>query len=106
MSVTPEQASAAEDASEQVHARREPVPAVDVDAEEDRLQEERKPLMANPRPNTLPNVAVKFGHSTPISKLNTVPVIAPIANRAIITRLQRRAIVRYCGSPVRCPHHS
>ena len=59
--------------------------------------------MAKPRPKTPPNVAVKFGHSTPISKLNTVPVIA---NRAIITRLHRRAIVRHSGSPVRCPHHS
>ena len=62
--------------------------------------------MAKPSPKTPPNVAVKFGHSTPISKLNTVPVIAPIANRAIITRLHRRAIVRHNGSPVRCPHHS
>ncbi len=59
--------------------------------------------MAKPSPKTPPNVAVKFGHSTPISKLNTVPVIAPIANRAIITRLHRRAIVRHSGSPVRCP---
>jgi hypothetical protein len=64
------------------------------------------PSMAKPSPKTPPNVAVKFGHSTPISKLNTVPVIAPIANRAIITRLHRRAIVRHSGSPVRCPHHS
>jgi len=64
------------------------------------------PSMAKPSPKTPPNVAVKFGHSTPISKLNTVPVIAPIANRAIITRLHRRAIVRYSGSPVRWPHHS
>jgi hypothetical protein len=46
---------------------------------------------------------VKFGHRTPLSKLNTVPVITPIANRAIITRLHRRAIVRHSGSPVRCP---
>ena len=94
------------DPAEQVHAGREPVPAVDVDAEEDRLRKNENPSMAKPRPNTLPNVAVKFGQSTPISKLSTVPVITPIANRAIITRLQRRAIVRYSGSPVHCPHHS
>ena len=53
--------------------------------EHDRKIASRKnenPSMANPRPNTLPNVAVKFGHSTPISKLNTVPVIAPIRSSA------------------------
>jgi hypothetical protein len=77
--------------------------------EHDRKIASRKnenPSMAKPSPKTLPNVAVKFGHSTPISKLNTVPVIAPSANMAIITRLHRRAIVRHSGSPVRCPYHS
>ena len=36
-----------------------------------------KPSIANPSPNTPPNVAVKFGHSSPISKLRIVPVITP-----------------------------
>jgi hypothetical protein len=47
------------------------------------------PSMAKPSPKTLPNVAVKVGHRTPLSKLNTAPVITPIANRVIITRLHR-----------------
>ena len=47
------------------YARREPVPAVDADAQEDRLEG-----MAKPSRKTPPNVAVKFGHGTPISKLN------------------------------------
>ena len=52
------------------------------------------PSIANPSPNTEPNVPVKFGHSSPISKLRTVPVITPTANSATITRVQRRASVR------------
>ncbi len=65
-----------------------------------------KPSIANPRPNTLPKVAVKFGHSSPISKLRIVPVITPIANSATITRVQRRASVRYSSSPERWYSHS
>jgi hypothetical protein len=42
---------------------------------------------------------MKFGHSSPISKLSTVPVIAPTANSATITRDQRRASVQYTRSP-------
>jgi hypothetical protein len=53
-----------------------------------------KPSIANPRPNTLPNVPMKFGHSNPISKLNTVPVITPTANSVKTTRDHRRASVR------------
>ena len=53
------------------------------------------PSTANPTPNTEPNVAVKFGHSNPISKLRIVPVITPTANSATITLLQRLASVRY-----------
>ncbi len=53
-----------------------------------------KPSMAKPRPKTPPKVAVKFGHSSPISKLRIVPVITPTANSESITRLQRRASVR------------
>jgi hypothetical protein len=34
---------------------------------------------------------MKFGQSRPISKLKTVPVMTPTANRATITRVQRRA---------------
>jgi hypothetical protein len=53
-----------------------------------------KPSIAKPNPNTLPNVAMKFGHNNPISKLKTVPVMTPTANNASITRDQRRASVR------------
>src|ERR1700694_1628454 len=60
------------------------------------------PSIANPSPNTPPNVAVKFGHNSPISKLKIVPVITPTANNATNTRDQRRASVRNHGSPV--PH--
>ena len=35
------------------------------------------------------------GHSRPISKLNTVPVITPTANNVTITRDHRPASVRY-----------
>ncbi len=64
------------------------------------------PSIANPSPNTDPKVPVKFGHSSPISKDSTVPVITPTANSATITRVHRRANVRYSRSPVRCPSHS
>ena len=53
-----------------------------------------KPSIAKPSPKTLPNVAVKFGHSRPISKLRIVPVITPTANSATMIRVQRRASVR------------
>ena len=53
-----------------------------------------KPSIAKPSPKTPPNVAVKFGHSRPISKLRIVPVITPTANSASITFDQRRASVR------------
>ena len=59
------------------------------------------PSIAKPRPKTLPNVPVKFGQSSPISKLRTVPVITPTANSATMIRDQRRARVRYSESPVR-----
>ncbi len=52
------------------------------------------PSSAKPSPNTLPKVAVKSGHSRPISKLRIVPVMTPTANSAIITFDQRRAKVR------------
>ncbi len=64
------------------------------------------PSIANPSPNTLPNVAVKFGHSSPISKLRTVPVITPTANSATMMRVHRRARVRYTSSPERAYSHS
>ena len=64
------------------------------------------PSIAKPSPKTLPNVAMNFGHRSPISKLSTVPVITPTANSATITRDQRRASVQYNPSPVRSPNHS
>ena len=69
-------------------------------------RKKEKPSIANPRPKTPPKVAVKLGHSSPISKLRIVPVITPTANSATMIRLQRRAIARYSGSPVRWPNHS
>jgi hypothetical protein len=60
-----------------------------------------KPSIANPSPNTLPNVAVKLGQRSPISKLRIVPVITPTAKSATMIRVQRRASVRYSVSPVR-----
>ena len=66
---------------QQVPPRRHPVPAVEVDAEEDRLDEERRgPRSANGRPSTSPKRPIRPGHSRPISKLSTVPETAPIAN--------------------------
>ena len=53
-----------------------------------------KPSIAKPSPKTLPNVPVKPGHSSPISKLRIVPVTTPTANSATIIRVQRRASVR------------
>src|SRR3954468_7364848 len=47
---------------------REPIPAVDVDPDEDRLHKNEKPSIAKPSPKTLPNVAVNSGHSSPSSK--------------------------------------
>ena len=65
-----------------------------------------KPSIAKPSPNTLPNVEVKRGQSSPISKLRIVPVITPTANSATAIRVQRRASVRYASSPVRRCSHS
>jgi hypothetical protein len=47
--------------------------------------------MANPRPNTGPKVAVKFGHSRPISKLRMISVPTPAANSVTIIFVHRRA---------------
>ena len=44
-----------------------------------------KPSSAKPRPNTSPNVAVKFGHNRPNSNDSTVPVTTPTANRISMT---------------------
>ena len=60
-----------------------------------------KPSRLNASPKTSPNVAMKFGHSSPISKERIVPVTTPTANSAIITFDQRLASVRYSSSPVR-----
>src|SRR4051812_50139378 len=64
-----------------------------------------KPSIANPSPNTLPNVAVKFGHSRPISKLRIVPVMTPTANSATMIRVQRRADVPETAAPLRGEGH-
>ena len=65
-----------------------------------------KPSSANASPKTPPNVAMKFGHSSPSSNERIVPVTTPTANSATITRVQRRASVRCSGSPLRSHSHS
>ena len=72
----------------------EAVPAVDVDGDEDRLDEEGEALDPEGRPNTAPNVAMKFGHSRPSSNDRIVPVTTPTANSTSITFDQRRASAR------------
>jgi hypothetical protein len=52
------------------------------------------PSIVKPSPKTAPNVALKFGHSSPISKLRIVPVTTPTANSASMTLDQRRASTR------------
>ena len=52
------------------------------------------PSIAKPSPKTSPNVAMKFGHRSPISKLRIVPVTTPTANSASITFDQRFASTR------------
>src|ERR1700737_3790105 len=61
------------------------------------------PSIANPSPNTPPNVAVKFGHKRPISKLRIVPVITPTANNATNNRAKHRP--RAGTTPLPQPHH-
>src|SRR6266511_1609231 len=60
-----------------------------------------KASSVKPSPNTSPKVAMKFGQSSPSSKLKIVPVTTPTANNASMTFDQRLAIVRKTGSPVR-----
>ena len=50
------------------------------------------PSSPNAKPNTSPNDDMKPGQSSPSSKLSSVPVTTPAANRVIITFDQRRAI--------------
>jgi hypothetical protein len=57
-------------------------------------------------PKAVGYAAVNAGQSSPISKLRMVPVTTPAANSATITLVQRRASVRYSGSPVRRYTHS
>ncbi len=59
------------------------------------------PSSANASPNTSPNVAMKFGHSIPSSKLRIVPVTTPTANSTSISRDQRRARTYHSASPLR-----
>ena len=82
------------DAAGEVSPRRQPIPAVDVDADEDRLDEERESLDREAEAeDTEPNVAMKFGHRRPISKLRIVPVTTPTANSATMIFVQRLASV-------------
>jgi hypothetical protein len=51
-----------------------------------------KPSIPNATPKTSPKVAMKFGHSRPISKDRIVPLTTPTANRISMTFDQRLAI--------------
>ena len=64
------------------------------------------PSSVNPRPNTLPKSCIHTGHSSPSSNDRIVPVTTPTANSASMIFDQRRASVRYSGSPVRRYRHS
>ena len=79
---------------ERVHARRRPVPAVDVDADEDRLDEEREALEREREPEDVAEVGHPDRPEQPEPKLRIVPVTTPTAKREIITFDQRRASVR------------
>jgi hypothetical protein len=73
--------------------RGEPVPAVEIDPDKNRLEEERQA--------DDPAGAMKRGKSRPSSKLMIVPEAAPTANRTANTFDQRSASARQTGSPVR-----
>ena len=71
--------------AENVHARRQPIPAVDVDRDMKMAsRKNEKPSRPKATPNTSPNVAMNSGHSSPSSKDRIVPVTTPIANRISI----------------------
>ena len=59
------------------------------------------PSSAKPTPNTSPNVAMKFGHSSPNSNERIVPVTTPTAKSVIATFDQRLASALYVTFPVR-----
>ena len=60
--------------------RREPVPAVEVDAEEDRLDEERERLQGERQPDHRAPAAHQSRPKSPSAKDRTVPDTAPTAN--------------------------
>ena len=64
------------------------------------------PSSVKPSPKTLPKSCIHTGHSRPSSKDKIVPVTTPTANSASMILDQRRASVRYSGSPVRRWRHS
>src|SRR5213078_3720580 len=57
----------------------------------------------NGRPNTLPNLPMRPGHSSPSSNDRTVPVTAPTANVTAMTFDQRRARSSATSSRLRTP---
>jgi hypothetical protein len=68
-------------AARPVLPRREPVPTVEVDPDEYRLQEEGESLEGEGSPITDPNLPVRPGQKIPKEKDSTVPDTAPTANR-------------------------
>jgi len=77
-----------------VRARRQAVPAIDVDADEDRLEKEGEALDREAEAEHAAEGGGELRPQQPISKLRIVPVITPTANSAAMIRVQRRASVR------------
>ena len=87
-------ATATGNPGQEVRARREPVPPVRVDPDEDRLEEEREPLEGEPEPEHVPEVLYPHRPQQPQLKDRIVPVTTPTANSASMIRDHRRASVR------------
>ena len=68
-------------AGPEVRPRREPLPAEDVDRDEDRLEEEEQSFHRERHAERGdPTCSMNFGQSSPNSNVSTVPVTAPTAN--------------------------
>src|SRR4051812_32527786 len=92
--------------AEQVQARREPVPDVDVDTQEDRLEQERKPLDGEAESED----AAERGREVRPEHAH-LEAQHSAGDRADREQRDHHPAppahdVRHSGSPVRCPHHS
>ena len=86
------------DAGERCSARRHPAAAVEIDAEEDRLGEEREALERERQPDDPPKRAHEArARAGPSSNDSTVPDTAPTANRMLVplaSRLRQLQVAR------------